>query len=168
MKYVLYFLLLAVVVAGAAGLRHLYRVSAANKREMAQYAGKSAEIKKDLGRVLVVYYSLTGHTKEIADKIQTMTNADIFGLETTKPLPTGAKLHLTVKDQLKTKKYPALKQLPDLTGYDVVFVGSPVWWYTAATPVLSFLEQAIFKGRKSRSFQRKAAIAARFCRMLRL
>lgn len=46
MKYVLYILLLAVVVAGAAGLRHLYRVSAANKREMAQYAGKSAEIKK--------------------------------------------------------------------------------------------------------------------------
>ena len=148
MKYVLYILLLAVVVAGAAGLRHLYRVSAANKREMAQYAGKSAEIKKDLGRVLVVYYSLTGHTKEIADKIQTMTNADIFGLETAKPLPTGAKLHLTVKDQLKTKKYPALKQLPDLTGYDVVFVGSPVWWYTAATPVLSFLEQADFQGAK--------------------
>ena len=129
-------------------MRHLYRVSAANKREMAQYAGKSAEIKKDLGKVLVVYYSLTGHTKEIADKIQTMTNADIFGLETAKPLPTGAKLHLTVKDQLKTKKYPALKQLPDLTGYDVVFVGAPVWWYTAATPVLSFLEQADFQGAK--------------------
>ena len=41
-----------------------------------------------------------------------------------------------------------MKQLPDLTGYDVVFVGSPVWWYTAATPVLSFLEQADFQGTK--------------------
>ncbi len=148
MKYVLYVLLLAVVVVAVAGLWHLYRVSSVNKREMAQYAGKSAEVKKDLGKVLVVYYSLTGHTKEIADKIQTMTNADIFGLETAEPFPTGAKLHLTVKDQLKTKKYPALKQLPDLTGYDVVFVGAPAWWYTAATPVLSFLEQADFQGAK--------------------
>lgn len=148
MKYVLYVLLLAVVVVAVAGLWHLYRVSSVNKREMAQYAGKSAEVKKDLGKVLVVYYSLTGHTKEIADKIQTMTNADIFRLEPAEPFPTGAKLHLTVKEQLKTKKYPALKQLPDLTGYDVVFVGAPAWWYTAATPVLSFLEQADFQGAK--------------------
>ena len=148
MKYVLYVLLLAVVVVAVAGVWHLYRVSSVNKREMAQYAGKSAEVKKDLGKVLVVYYSLTGHTKEIADKIQTMTNADIFGLETAEPFPTGAKLHLTVKNQLKTKKYPALKQLPDLTGYNVVFVGAPVWWYTAATPVLSFLERADFQGAK--------------------
>ena len=148
MKYVLYVLLLAVVVVAVAGLWHLYRVSSVNKREMAQYAGKSAEVKKDLGKVLVVYYSLTGHTKEIADKIQTMTNADAFRLEPAEPFPTGAKLHLAVKEQLKTKKYPALKQLPDLTGYDVVFVGAPAWWYTAATPVLSFLEQADFQGAK--------------------
>jgi len=148
MKYVLYVLLLAVVVNPVAGLWHLYRVSSVNKREMAQYAGKSTEIKKDLGKVLVVYYSLTGHTKEIADKIQTMTNADIFRLEPAEPFPTGAKLHLAVKEQLKMKKYPALKQMPDLTGYDVVFVGAPVWWYTAATPVLSFLEQADFQGVK--------------------
>ena len=148
MKYALYVLIAAAIVAAAAGLWHLYRVSSVNKREMAQYAGKSTEIKKDLGKVLVVYYSLTGHTKEIADKIQTMTNADIFRLEPAEPFPTGAKLHLAVKEQLKMKKYPALKQMPDLTGYDVVFVGAPVWWYTAATPVLSFLEQADFQGVK--------------------
>lgn len=168
MKYALYVLIAAVVVAAAAGLLHLYRVSSANKREMAQYAGKSAEVKKDLGKVLVVYYSLTGHTKEIADKIKTLTGADAFRLETAEPLPTGAKLHLTIKDQLKTKKYPALKQMPDLTGYDVVFVGAPVWWYTAATPVLSFWNRRIFRVKKSRSFQRRAATAARFCPMSRL
>lgn len=104
MKYALYVLIAAVVVAAAAGLRHLYRVSSANKREMAQYAGKSAEIKKDLGKAIVVYYSLTGRTKEIADKIKTLTGADAFRLETAEPLPTGAKLHLAIKDQLKTKK----------------------------------------------------------------
>lgn len=148
MKTVLYVLIAAAVIAGACGAFHLYRVSAKNKREMAQYANKSAEVDKNLGKVLVVYYSLTGHTKEIADKIQTMTNADIFELDTAEPFPTGAKLHLAVKDQLKTKKYPALKRLPDLTGYDVVFIGAPVWWYTAATPVLSFLEQTDFQGKK--------------------
>lgn len=104
MKYALYVLIAAAIVAAAAGLWHLYRVSSVNKREMAQYAGKSAEVKKDLGKVLVVYYSLTGHTKEIADKIKTLTGADAFRLETAEPLPTGAKLHLAIKEQLKTKK----------------------------------------------------------------
>ena len=37
--------------------------------------------------------------------------------------------------------------MPDIGGYDVVFVGSPIWWYTAATPVMAFLEKIDFKGR---------------------
>jgi hypothetical protein len=38
--------------------------------------------------------------------------------------------------------------MPDMDGFDVVFVGSPIWWYTAATPVKAFLEKTDFKGRR--------------------
>ena len=49
---------------------------------------------------------------------------------------------------LKNGTLPALKTgIPDFSDYDVVFVGSPVWWYTVSLPVLSFLSQSDFQGR---------------------
>jgi hypothetical protein len=38
--------------------------------------------------------------------------------------------------------------MPDAGKYDVIFVGSPIWWYTAATPIMAFLERIDFKDRK--------------------
>ena len=98
----------------------------------------------NLGKVLVVYYSLSGKTKEIAENIAHKTNADLFEIKTTDKLNTNAKFYLEIKKQLKSKKYPLLEEnIPDFSKYDTVFVGFPVWWYTIATPVLSFLEKAM-------------------------
>ncbi len=148
MKHVLSFVVIALVVVGICGLIHLYRVSVKNKKEMAQYAGKTIEVDKDLGKTLIVYYSLTGRTKAIAEIIAENLKGDLFELNTAEALPSGVNLHLAIKNQIKTKEYPALKALPDLSAYDTVFVGAPVWWYTVATPVLSFLNQIDFQGKK--------------------
>jgi len=148
MKYVLGIIIAAVVIGGIGGLFHLYRVSAKNKKEMAQYENKSAEVKNDLGKVLVVYYSLTGHTKDIAEKIAAKTNADTFEIKTKEAYPTGAKLYTTSKKEIKNKQYPAVEALPDIAAYDVIFVGAPVWWYTMAPPLFSVLGQVDFQGKK--------------------
>ena len=68
MKYFLEIILAVIVIGGLIGAVHFYRVSAKNKEEMAKYENKSAEVTNNLGKVLVVYYSLTGHTKDIAEK----------------------------------------------------------------------------------------------------
>lgn len=162
MKYVLGFVLAAVVIGGLACAFHLYRVSVKNKKEMAQYANRPDEVTKNLGKTLVIYYSLTGRTKEIAEKTAAKTNADLFEIQTAEALPTGAKLHLAVREQLKTKKYPALKAVPDVSAYDTVFIGAPVWWYTAATPVLSLLEQTDFQGKKVVPFSTQGSNAGTF------
>lgn len=53
-----------------------------------------------------------------------------------------------VEKQLKNGEYPELAgELPDPKAYDVVFVGAPVWWYTMATPLFSYLKQTDFGGR---------------------
>ena len=148
MKYVLGIIITVIIIGGISGLFHLYRVSVKNKKEMAQYADKSAEVTKDLGKVLVVYYSLTGNTKDIAEKIANKTNADLFEVKTKIPYPKGAKLYLKAKNEVKNKQYPAIETLPDITSYDIVFVGAPVWWYMVAPPVLSLLEQLDFQGKK--------------------
>lgn len=148
LKYVVYLLAVIIIISAAGGIFHLYRVSAKNKKEMAQYAGLSDEVHKNFGKTLVIYYSLTGNTKEIAEKIKNKTNADLYEIKTAESLPAGPKLHLAVREQLKTQKYPALENIPDVSAYDTIFIGAPVWWYTAATPVLSLLDQVDFQGKK--------------------
>ena len=149
MKYIVYAILAAVIIGMAAGALHLYKVSQKNKKEMAQYNQKEVLKQQSLGKVLVVYYSLSGHTKEIAEKVKILTNADIYEIKTAETLKANPAFYMKVKQQLKDGNYPKLAApLPDMGQYDMIFVGSPVWWYTISTPVLSFLQQADFKGKK--------------------
>ena len=149
LRYLLCILLTAVVIGLAAGGVHLWRVAQKNAKEMAPYAGAPVGITKNLGRVLVVYYSLSGHTREIAEKIKALTGGDIYEIKTAEEIKTTPWFYLTLRRQIKEKNYPALAgELPDLSRYDIIFVGAPVWWYTVATPALSFLQQVDFKGKK--------------------
>ena len=149
MKYVFGALIIAVCVALIATGIHLWRVSLKNKKEMTQYEQTREIAVKPFPKTLVIYYSLTGRTRDIAKKIAEKTNADTYEVQTTKPLPKGALLHLEVKNSLKNKSYPEINgNFPDLTAYDIIFVGAPVWWYTVATPMLSFLNKTDFQGKK--------------------
>lgn len=148
MKYILYFLLAAIVVTAVSTGVHLYKVAARNKKEMAQFSGERLLLNKKFGKVLVVYYSLSGNTKAVAETIRDKTGADMFEIKTVSEIKQNPMLHLAVRDQLKTGKYPELAgELPDFSKYDMIFVGAPVWWYTVATPALSFLERADFQGK---------------------
>ena len=104
---------------------------------------------KDGNRVLVIYYSLTGNTKSIAETIQNKTGGDVFEIETVKDYPAAySEITEEAKRELETGELPALKKSPpNMSSYDLILVGSPVWWYTVSTPVMSFLKQADFAGK---------------------
>lgn len=105
-------------------------------------------------KVLVVYFSLTGNTIPVAEKMQQMTGADLFVIETvrTYPLERPARTE-DPKKELDSGIWPALKTPPpDMSSYDLILVGGPVWWYTVSTPVRSFLQQADFAGKKVAPF----------------
>lgn len=149
MKYLLYIVVTAIVCGLLIGGVHLFRVSQKNKKEMAQYDGPQVSLNKKLGKVLVVYYSLSGHTKQIAEIIKQETNADIYEIKTLEKLDTVPWFYMTLREQLKDKTYPEIqKDFPDFSQYDMIFVGAPVWWYTMATPLYSFLQQVDFGGKK--------------------
>ena len=148
LKFVVYFVIAAVVVIAAASVWHLTRVAAGNKEEMSRYAGPEKEFTGHFGKALVVYYSLDGHTREIAEKIREKTGADIYEIKTREKFKKTPWFYLTLKKQLKNGEDPELAgELPDPKAYDVVFVGAPVWWYTMATPLFSYLKQTDFGGR---------------------
>lgn len=149
LKITIYLLLALAIIGGAIGAFHLYRVSQRNATEMAQYEGQTIKARPFAGKTLIIYYSLSGHTKDIAAKIQKMTGGDMYEIQTADKINTTPWFYLTLRKQLKEHTYPALSgELPDLSRYDTIFVGSPVWWYTVSTPMLSFLQQADFKGKK--------------------
>lgn len=105
-------------------------------------------------KVLIIYYSLTGNTKSVAEKIREKTGADVLEIETVRTYPTEHPAIIEeAKRELETGKLPALKKNPpDMSSYDLILVGSPVWWYTVSTPVMSFLRLADFAGKNVSAF----------------
>ena len=147
MKYVLYAVLVVVLVIGIGSLIHLYKVSNKNKREMAKYSNE-VKLTASLGKTLVIYYSLSGRTKDIALQIQSLTNAELYEIKPKEEIKQVPSLYLTSKKQISSGKYPAIvNDFPNIEEYDTIFVGSPIWWYTASTVVLEFLKEFDFKNK---------------------
>ncbi|HYF81691.1 MAG TPA: flavodoxin [Clostridia bacterium] len=100
------------------------------------------------GKVLVVYYSLTGHTREIGNMINDMTGGDVFEIQ---PVENYYRSDIEEigKKQVKEGYKPKLKNsVSDIETYDLIFIGSPVWWFSVSPPVMSFLAQYDFKDKK--------------------
>ena len=78
---------------------------------------------------LIVHYSGAGNTDFIARKRQQKTGADIFRPETVKLSPKDNPARTRVPErELETGQLPALKKVPaDLSTYDLILVGTPVW-----------------------------------------
>ena len=147
MKIILYCILIIVLIIGIGSAIHLYNVSNRNKTEMAKYSNE-VTLTASLGKTLVIYYSLTGKTKDIAMQIQSLTNADVYEIKPKEEIKSGPAIYMTSKKQISSGNYPEIiNDFPDASKYDTIFVGSPVWWYTAAPVVLEFLKEYDFKNK---------------------
>ena len=99
-------------------------------------------------KILVVYYSLTGNTKDVANIIKNETGADIFEIKSEfdyyrKDVEEIVKKHLS--EGYKPKLTSSLQNIDQ---YDLIFIGSPVWWFSIPPPVMSFLSQYELKDKK--------------------
>ena len=103
----------------------------------------------DNNKKLIVYFSYTGNTKKIAEKIQKKLGCDIIEIKPVKPYSTD---YQTVVDEEQnnesTKKTPDIQKMNiDLSKYDEIIIGSPVWWYTIAPVIRTFLKQNDLSGK---------------------
>ncbi|MBG6244413.1 flavodoxin [Candidatus Symbiopectobacterium sp. 'North America'] len=88
----------------------------------------------------------TGSTQYVAQLLQKRTQGDLYRIETTTPYPRqhDALLRAAEKEQ-ETKARPSLKTpLPDLSRYDTIYVGYPIWWYTMPMVIYGLFEQNDF------------------------
>ena len=105
--------------------------------------------------VLVVYYSATGNTAQVAQYIADSTGGDLFEIQPVEPY-TDDDLNWT-DDNSRVSQEHADESLRDVElvadtadnwdQYDTVFIGYPIWWGIAAWPVDDFVEANDFSGK---------------------
>lgn len=100
-------------------------------------------------KVLVAYFSRTGHTKEAAEQIAKITGADTFAIRPLVDYPDGYIHTVIVARQEKNDHFlpPLSDNLSDVSKYDVIFLGYPIWWSDAPMVIHSFLKGTSFAGK---------------------
>ena len=100
-------------------------------------------------KALIAYYSYRGNTKRIAELIAKETGADILRIETVVPYEGSYnKVVNQGQDEVNAGYCPAIKPLSvDLSKYDTIILGTPVWWYTFAPAMHTFLKSQDWSGK---------------------
>ena len=107
-----------------------------------------------MSKTLVAYFSASGVTEKIAKKIADTVGADIYEI---KPEVKYTKADLNWMNkksrssiEMNDKSFrPAMISGDiDVSGYDTVCLGFPIWWYVAPTIINTFLEAYDFSGKK--------------------
>ena len=107
---------------------------------------------------LVVYYSYTGNTKMIAESIQKKLNCDILEIQPVKPYSSNyQKVVDEEQNNSSTNKTPEIKKIDlKLDDYDEIIIGTPVWWYTIAPVIRTFLKENNLSGKTIKPFATNA------------
>ena len=113
----------------------------------AQQAEQSPVEERD---VLVIYFSATGTTKGVAEKIAALTDADIFEIVPAEPY-TSADLNWNDRNSRTSVETddpscrPEIDGEPvDLEGYSTIFIGYPIWWGDIPRIMSTFVESCDF------------------------
>jgi len=104
-------------------------------------------------KTLVAYFSATGTTEAVAKNLAEVTGATLYEI---KPEVKYTDADLDWRDktsrssiemQDKNSRPAFVKDLKDADSYDVIYIGFPVWWYTAPTIINTFIEAYSFEGK---------------------
>ena len=120
--------------------------NASTEKEATTPASETAVANK----TLVVYFSATGTTKGVAEKIAAIENADLYEIKAAKPysskdLDYGDKNSRTTKEQNDKKSRPEISsEKLDLSGYTTIYIGYPIWWAEEPRIMDTFVESYDF------------------------
>ena len=100
---------------------------------------------------LVLYFSVYKTTKAVATEIAKQTGADLVEIEPVKPYD-GDRSHYNALARYAKKEHdenmrPAIKNKIDISGYDNIFIGYPMWWYTFPMIIYTLFDALDFSGK---------------------
>ncbi len=99
---------------------------------------------------LIVYFTYTNNTKKIAEKIKERLKCDILEIKPKVPYNEDYDVVVRLEQNNETaKKTPEIESVNiNLNNYDEIILGTPVWWYTIAPVIRTFLKQYDLSGKK--------------------
>lgn len=107
---------------------------------------------------LIVYFSYTNNTRTIANKIKDKLNCDILEIKT--KIPYSDDYQTVVDDEQNSEASNHLPEIEDinidLSKYDEIILGTPVWWYRPVPAIRTFLTQNDLKGKTIKPFATNA------------
>ena len=104
-------------------------------------------------KTLVAYFSASGTTKMVANRLAGAIGADIFEIEPKIPYSnqdldwTNKNSRSSLEMNDRSSRPEVAKKVANMEQYDKIFVGFPIWWYVAPTIINSFLEQYDLSGK---------------------
>ena len=134
------------MIAAAASM-----ILAASCGQSVKKSDKNAETTDS--KTLVAYFSATGTTEAIAKTVASVTGGTLYEIKpevkyTAEDLDWTVKTsRSTLEMQDKTSRPAIVKDLADASKYETIYIGFPVWWYTAPTIINTFLEAYDFSGK---------------------
>lgn len=141
------------LIPALAGLLMPLSASTCTEKENVACGQNNNKNTQDDMKTLVAYFSATGTTEAVAKDLAAVTGGTLYEIKPEVKY-TAEDLDWTVKTsrssiEMQDRSFrPAIiKDLKDAGSYDTVYIGFPVWWYTAPTIINSFIEAYGFAGK---------------------
>ncbi len=99
-----------------------------------------------MGKILVTYVSFSGVTKKVAEEIANLTKADIQEIKPKIPYTNedldwrNSKSRSSLEMQDLNSR-PEIEEMQDISIYDTIFIGYPIWWGTFPREINTFIEK---------------------------
>ena len=105
-----------------------------------------------MSKVLIAYFSASGVTKGVAETLAKVNGGDLFEIEPVQKY-TDADLNWMNRNSRSSVEMadrncrPQIKNKTDISKYDYIFVGFPIWWYREPSIIDTFMESYDFSGK---------------------
>ena len=104
-----------------------------------------------MSKQLVLYFSVYGTAKIVAEEISRQTGADVVEIIPAVPYDSD-RGHYNALARLAKKEHdedqrPVIQNKLDIASYDTIFIGYPVWWYTFPMIIYTLFDQYNFSGK---------------------
>lgn len=119
-----------------------------NSKTKKTYQNSSSVVQKGKSKSLIIYFSLTGTTKEAAEYIQKETGADIVRLRAQKSYGDYDSAARRGDHERRNNIHPAIvKNIPNLKKYQTIFIGYPTWWQRPPMVIHTLFDDYNFSGK---------------------
>lgn len=105
-----------------------------------------------MDKILVAYFSASGTTKRVAEVLANVSGGDLFEIEPAQKytsddlnwMDSNSRSSIEMADR---NCRPEIKSKVDISKYDCIFVGFPIWWYREPSIIDTFMESYDFSGK---------------------